>query len=67
MSALATGEAERLLRFVAEAGEDGGDEPVTPELLTGLGTLARADWVGHSGGNGARCSRPSARRTNSIP
>ncbi|HEU6445820.1 MAG TPA: hypothetical protein VFL61_12245 [Gaiellaceae bacterium] len=40
MAALATGDAERLLRF-AEAESLNGEEPCTPELV-------QADWVGFS-------------------
>jgi DNA-binding CsgD family transcriptional regulator len=42
---LARGDAERLLRFVAEADELGGDDPFTPSVLEELGTLVSADWV----------------------
>ena len=45
---LAAGDGERLLRFVADAESYDGDQPVTPELLTELGTLVRADWIGYS-------------------
>lgn len=48
MSALAAGDAERLLRFVADAESHGGDHPVTPELLAELGTLVRADWIAYA-------------------
>ncbi len=48
MSPLATGDAERLLRFIAGAETSTGDQPCTPELLAELGTLVRADWVGYS-------------------
>jgi DNA-binding CsgD family transcriptional regulator len=43
--ALATRDAERLLRFVADAESIGGDQPFTPELLVELGRLVPADWV----------------------
>jgi DNA-binding CsgD family transcriptional regulator len=43
--ALARGDAERLLGFVAEAESLGGDEPFTGELLDELGRLVPADWV----------------------
>jgi DNA-binding CsgD family transcriptional regulator len=43
--ALTGGDAQRLLRFVAEAESLGGDEPFTGELLTELGKLVHADWV----------------------
>jgi DNA-binding CsgD family transcriptional regulator len=43
--ALTNGDAERLLRFVAEAQSLAGDQPFTPELLVELGRLIEADWV----------------------
>jgi DNA-binding CsgD family transcriptional regulator len=46
--ALARGDAERLLRFVAEAESFGGDQPFAGEFLTQLGRLVPADWVGFS-------------------
>jgi DNA-binding CsgD family transcriptional regulator len=46
--ALARGDAERLLRFVAEAKTFGGDHPFAGEFLTQLGRLVPADWVGYS-------------------
>jgi hypothetical protein len=45
VTALARGDAERLLRFVADAEELGGDEPFAPSVLEELGKLVRADWV----------------------
>ena len=45
MAALATGDAEQLLRFIAEAESIGGDQPFTPELLAELGRLIPADDV----------------------
>jgi DNA-binding CsgD family transcriptional regulator len=45
MAALARGDAEQLLRFVAEAESIGGDEPFTPDLLAELGRLIPADDV----------------------
>ena len=45
MPALTRRDAERLLRFVAEAESLGGDEPFTGEVLVGLGELVHADWV----------------------
>lgn len=47
MSALAPGDAERLLRFVAEAASFGGDHPFEGEFLTQLGGLIRADLIGY--------------------
>jgi DNA-binding CsgD family transcriptional regulator len=46
--ALARGDVERLLRFVAEAESLGGDEPFTGELLVELGRLVEADWIGYN-------------------
>jgi DNA-binding CsgD family transcriptional regulator len=43
--ALARGDAERLLRFVAEAESFGGDHPFEGEFLAQLGGLVPADWV----------------------
>jgi DNA-binding CsgD family transcriptional regulator len=43
VAALAPGDAERLLRFVAEAESFGGDHPFEGEFLTQLGRLVRAD------------------------
>jgi DNA-binding CsgD family transcriptional regulator len=48
MAALATGDAERLLRLVAEAERIGGDEPFTEEFLVELGRLVPADSVTYS-------------------
>lgn len=45
MAALARGDLEQLLRFIAEAESIGGDEPFTPDLLTELGRLVHADSV----------------------
>jgi hypothetical protein len=45
---LARGDAERLLRFVAEAGSFGSDHPFSGEFLTQLGRLVPADWVGYT-------------------
>jgi DNA-binding CsgD family transcriptional regulator len=45
MAALAERDAEGVLRFLALAGEIGGDEPFTPAVLAELGKLIRADWV----------------------
>jgi DNA-binding CsgD family transcriptional regulator len=48
MPALARGDAERILRFVAEAESFGGDHPFAGEFLTQLGRLVPADWVGYA-------------------
>jgi DNA-binding CsgD family transcriptional regulator len=45
MPALARGDAEKLLRFVAEAESLGGDQPFDRDLLVRLGGLVRADSV----------------------
>jgi DNA-binding CsgD family transcriptional regulator len=47
MAALAARDAERVLRFVAEAQELAGDDPFTPHVLDELGKLVFADWVGY--------------------
>lgn len=47
MSALAPRDAERVLRFVADAEELGGDHAVTSALLEELGKLVPADQVGY--------------------
>jgi DNA-binding NarL/FixJ family response regulator len=46
--ALARGDAERLLRFVAEAESFGGDHPFSGDFLTQLGRLVPTDWVSYS-------------------
>jgi DNA-binding CsgD family transcriptional regulator len=61
--ALARHDAERLLRFVAEARSFGGDHPFDGEFLTELGRLVPADWVGYNdcargGGSGLHLMRP---------
>ncbi len=48
VAALARGDAERLLRLVAEAEGFGGDHPFTGGFLAQLGRLVPADWVGYS-------------------
>jgi DNA-binding CsgD family transcriptional regulator len=48
VTALAARDAERVLRFVAEAEDIGGDEPFTPEVLVELGRLVPADWIGYA-------------------
>lgn len=52
--ALARGDVERLLRFVAEAESFGGDHPFEGEFLTQLGLLVAADWVGYVDCGGCR-------------
>jgi DNA-binding CsgD family transcriptional regulator len=47
VAALTSRDAERVLRFVADAEELGGDEPFTPEVLVELGKLIEADQVGY--------------------
>src|SRR5438034_9478637 len=46
--ALAPGDSERLLRFVAEAESFGGDHPFEGEFLTQLGRLVPADWISYA-------------------
>ena len=48
MPALAPGDSERLLRFVAEAESFGGDHPFEGEFLTQLGRLVPADWISYA-------------------
>lgn len=48
VAALARGDAERLLGFVAEAESVGGDDPFTGELLVELGRLVPADRIGYN-------------------
>ncbi len=45
MARVSTLDAERVLRLVADAEANGGDESVTPELLVELGELVPADGV----------------------
>jgi DNA-binding CsgD family transcriptional regulator len=45
MTALSARDAERVLRFVAIAGEMGGDEPFTSQVLVELGKLVAGDGV----------------------
>jgi DNA-binding CsgD family transcriptional regulator len=47
VAVLSRGDTERLLRFVADA-ENNGDQPVTPEFLARLGRLIEADFVGYN-------------------
>jgi len=58
--ALARGDTERLLRFVAEAESFGGGHPFSGEFLTQLGRLVPADWVGYSDCSG--CTDDDPRR-----
>jgi DNA-binding CsgD family transcriptional regulator len=48
VAALTRGDAEQVLRFVAEAETLGGDEPFTPELLVELGRLVPADKIAYN-------------------
>jgi DNA-binding CsgD family transcriptional regulator len=45
MATLTAGDAERVLRFVADAAQIGGDEPFTDDVLVELRKLVPADWV----------------------
>jgi DNA-binding NarL/FixJ family response regulator len=56
VTALARGDAERLLRFIAEAESFGGDHPFAGEFLTELGRLVPADWVGYIDCLGPSCA-----------
>jgi DNA-binding CsgD family transcriptional regulator len=47
VAALAARDAEAVLRFVAVAEEEGGDEPFTPQVLEELGKVVAADWIGY--------------------
>jgi DNA-binding CsgD family transcriptional regulator len=48
MASLAARDAERVLRFVADAEDLGGDDPFAPPVLERLGALVGADWAGYS-------------------
>lgn len=50
MSALARGDEQRILRFLAEADSFGGEHPFEGEFLTQLGKLVPAQWVGFGRG-----------------
>jgi DNA-binding CsgD family transcriptional regulator len=47
MATLTARDAERVLRFVADAAQVGGDEPFTEEVLVGLRKLVPADRVAY--------------------
>src|SRR5512133_2411758 len=47
LSRLTAADATRVLRFVADAEELGGDEPFTKEILVELRKLVPADWVSY--------------------
>ena len=46
--AVASRDVERLLRFVSEAEDLGGEEPFTSEFLVELGRIVEADWIGYN-------------------
>jgi DNA-binding CsgD family transcriptional regulator len=50
MTALARGDEQRILRFVAEADTFGGDPPFDGAFLTELGKLVPAEWIGFGRG-----------------
>lgn len=50
MTALARGDEQRILRFVAEADSFGGAYPFEGEFLTEFGRLVPAQWVGFARG-----------------
>lgn len=54
MPGLTNGDAERLLRFVAEVESSGADQLFTPELLVQLGCLIEADCVWYAEGDHMR-------------
>ena len=65
MLTLARGDEQRILRFVADAEDFGGDHPFEGEFLTQLGALVPADWITYSecsgcegDGAGPHYSRP---------
>jgi DNA-binding CsgD family transcriptional regulator len=71
--ALAPGDSERLLRFVAEAEDFGGDHPFEGEFLAQLGRLVPADWISYSecwgcsgDGPGLHLDRPGDEGLNSL-
>jgi len=71
--ALASGDAERLLRFVAEAEGFGGDHPFEGEFLAQIGRLVPADWISYSecdgcsgDGPGVHFDRPGDEGLNSL-
>ncbi len=73
MPALAPGDSERLLHFVAEAESFGGDHPFEGEFLTQLGRLVPADWISYSecdgcagDGPGVHFDRPGDEGLNSL-
>jgi DNA-binding NarL/FixJ family response regulator len=57
--ALARGDAERLLRFVADAESFGGDHPFAGEFLTQLGRLVPTDCICYSDCYGCTDDDPS--------
>jgi DNA-binding CsgD family transcriptional regulator len=48
VAALTSKDVKRVLRFVAEAEADSGDQPFSDEVLLQLGDLVGADWAGYS-------------------
>jgi DNA-binding CsgD family transcriptional regulator len=63
--ALARGDTERLLRFVAEAESFGGDHPFSGKFLTQLGRLVPADCLSYSDCSG--CTDDDPRRHSYRP
>ena len=50
MTALARGDEQRILRFIAEGDSFGGEHPFEGEFLTQLGKLVPAQWIGFGSG-----------------
>jgi DNA-binding CsgD family transcriptional regulator len=50
MTALARGDEQRILRFIAEGDSFGGEHPFEGEFLTQLGKLVPAQWIGFGTG-----------------
>jgi DNA-binding CsgD family transcriptional regulator len=48
LAALTRKDGDRVLRFVAEAEADDGDQPFADDVLLQLGDLVGADWAGYS-------------------
>jgi DNA-binding CsgD family transcriptional regulator len=46
VAAIAAGDAERMLRFLSDSEEAGGDDPFPPPVLEQLGKLIPAEWIG---------------------
>jgi DNA-binding CsgD family transcriptional regulator len=64
VAAIAAGDAMRLLRFLSDAEELGGDDPFPPPVLEQLGNLVPAEWIGFEERDfvGRRCLAQSEHR-----